>query len=62
MASDSCALAARVGEPDAFTQATGFSYISGPPTVQSSRFLNVPGSAPAYSDYAGGAVSTRVAT
>src|SRR4051794_6596824 len=35
--------------PEALMKATGRRYISAPPTVQSSRFLNEPGSAPAYS-------------
>src|SRR5690242_4746352 len=49
MLSDACALAAPVGDDETLIQATGFWYISPPPTVQSSRFLKLPGRAPAYS-------------
>src|SRR6476620_10642471 len=47
--SDAWALTAPAGAVDALIQATGLRYISGPQTVQSSRFLNAPGRAPAYS-------------
>ena len=50
MRSDACASAPPVGAatPETLIHATGLPWIS-PPMVQSRRFLNEPGSAPAYS-------------